>query len=213
MVAPYVRAVAEQANTDADEPELAGCWINVGWSEGLGVPDRDGWADEVPDDQATGGMVSIVVARRHGWDKLSVCGYLVDVYCLGVKNVLGPDVVNEIELRAFLANFFRIYPGGWREAPLGLVRHLVFGAVDYARDLGFEPAPEFAATAGHIGTWEGKSDITFGKDGKPFYLSGPNDDVRHVVKTLERRVGPPPNFDFYAHVPDSPISLGGHRLA
>ncbi|GIH53804.1 hypothetical protein Mro02_07180 [Microbispora rosea subsp. aerata] len=211
-VAPYVRAVAEQADTDVKEPELAGCWINVGWSEGLGVPGRDGWADEVDDGQPTGGTVSVVVARRHGWDKLSVCGYLVDVYCLGVKNVMGPDVMNEVELRSFLAKFFRIYPRGRREAPLDLVRHLVFGAVDYARDLGFEPAADFAAAAGHLGTWEEKSDIAFGKDGKPFYLSGPDDDVRHVVKTLEQRVGPPPNFEFYAHVPDSPISLGGNRL-
>lgn len=117
-VAPYVRAVAEQADTDVKEPELAGCWINVGWSEGLGVPGRDGWADEVDDGQPTGGTVSVVVARRHGWDKLSVCGYLVDVYCLGVKNVMGPDVMNEVELRSFLAKFFRIYPaaGGRRRS-------------------------------------------------------------------------------------------------
>lgn len=33
------------------------------------------------------------------------------------------------------------------------------------------------------------------------------------MKTLERRVGPPPNFDFFAPMPESQISLGGHRLA
>ncbi|KAB8181594.1 helix-turn-helix domain-containing protein [Microbispora catharanthi] len=211
-VAPYVRAVAEQTGGQAAEPELAGCWINAGWGEGLGVPDTSGWADDVPDGQETAGTVSVVVARKHGWDKLSVCAYLVDVYCLGVKHALGPDVMSEVELHRFLPKWFRIYPYGSREAPLDLVRHLVFGAVDYARDLGFEPAADFAGAAGHLGTWEEKAAITFGKDGRPFYLAGPNDDARHVVKTLERRVGPPPNFDFFAPMPESPISLGGHRL-
>jgi hypothetical protein len=36
--------------------------------------------------------VSVLVARRDRWDKVSVCGYLADVYCLGVKKVLGPDI-------------------------------------------------------------------------------------------------------------------------
>ncbi|MEV7802762.1 helix-turn-helix domain-containing protein [Microbispora sp. NPDC088329] len=212
-VAPYVRAVAQQTSTKASEPELAGCWINAGWSEGLGVPGTDGWGDDVPDGQQTAGTVSVVVARRHGWDKLSVCAYLVDVYCLGVKHTRGPDVMSEVELHRFLPKWFRIYAHGWREAPLDLVRHLVFGAVDYARDLGFEPATDLAGAADHLGAWEDKSAIVFGKDGRPLYLAGPNEDVRHVVKTLERRVGPPPNFDFFAPVPETQISLGGHRLA
>ncbi|WP_169951094.1 helix-turn-helix domain-containing protein [Microbispora sp. H11081] len=211
-VAPYVRAVAERTGGRAAEPELAGCWINAGWSEGLGLPDSSGWADDVPDGQETAGTVSVLVARKHGWDKLSVCAYLVDVYCLGVKHVLGPDVMSEMELHRFLPRYFRIYAHGWRDAPLALVRNLVFGAVDYARDLGFEPTAGFAGAAGHLGAWDDKSAIAFGKDGKPFYLAGPDDDVRHVVKTLERRVGPPPNFDFFAPMPETQISLGGHRL-
>lgn len=211
-VAPYVRAVAERTGGRAAEPELAGCWINAGWSEGLGLPDSSGWADDVPDGQETAGTVSVLVARKHGWDKLSVCAYLVDVYCLGVKHVLGPDVMSEMELHRYLPRYFRIYAHGWRDAPLDLVRNLVFGAVDYARDLGFEPTAGFAEAAGHLGAWGDKSAIAFGKDGKPFYLAGPDDDVRHVVKTLERRVGPPPNFDFFAPMPETQISLGGHRL-
>src|SRR5881394_2681778 len=50
-------------------------------------------------------------------------------------------------------------------------RHLVFGADAYARGLGFEPHPAFADGAGHLGGWEGPSAITFGRNGKPFYVS------------------------------------------
>jgi hypothetical protein len=33
-------------------------------------------------------------------------------------------------------------------------------------------------------------------NGKPFYRSGPYDNPRKVIKTLERTVGPPPAFDY-----------------
>lgn len=38
------------------------------------------------------------VARRHRTNRLSVCGYLVDSYCLGVKNALGPRVMRDRDL-------------------------------------------------------------------------------------------------------------------
>jgi hypothetical protein len=57
------------------------------------------------------------------------------------------------------------------------------------------PHPDFTAAEGHLGGWTGPSTITFGKDGKPFYVSGPYDDPRPVVRTLERAVGRG-NFDF-----------------
>ena len=48
-----------------------------------------------------------------------------------------------------------------------LARHVVFGAVDYARSLGFESHPDFAKGAALLGDWEaGSSDVTFGRDGK-----------------------------------------------
>jgi hypothetical protein len=49
--------------------------------------------------------------------------------------------------------------------PLELGRHLVWGAVEHARRLGFEPVPDFRDTAGHLGEWTDTSRITFGRDG------------------------------------------------
>jgi hypothetical protein len=73
--------------------------------------------------------------------------------------------------------------------PLELGRHLVCGAVDHARRLGFEPAPDFRDTASHLGEWTETSRITFGRDGVPFYVSGPYDNPRSVVRTLDRTCG------------------------
>jgi hypothetical protein len=71
----------------------------------------------------------------------------------------------------------------------------VFSAVEYARGLGFEPHADFAPAAGHLGPWTGPSAITFGRDGKPFYVSGPYDNASKVMKTLQSTVGSPPAFN------------------
>jgi hypothetical protein len=54
-------------------------------------------------------------------------------------------------------NFFAVLGTRAVAAPLELAQHLVLGAVDYARSLGFEPAVEadFADTRRHLGPWEG----------------------------------------------------------
>jgi hypothetical protein len=65
----------------------------------------------------------------------------VDVYCLGVKDVVGPRAMDERRATDFRRSFFAAYRARPLEAPLEPAQHLVFGAVEYARGLGFEPAP------------------------------------------------------------------------
>lgn len=206
VVAPLVRAAAVQAQAAAGEPALVGCWINAGWSRGLTVDPTRGWVDAAFEsgdahgdgDEAggavepividardsLGGLVTVLVARAHRWGSVSVCGYLADVYCLGVKNAMGPDVMTDVELPHFREQYFSSQDG-WQEAPLELAADLVLGSVEYARGLGFEPHPDLAAAVGHLGAWAGPSAITFGKDGRPFYISGPYDDPRRVMRTLQ----------------------------
>lgn len=64
---------------------------------------------------------------------------------------------------------------------LGLAQHLVFGAIEYARGLRFEPHPDFAACAGHLGNWEGPSAIGFGRDGRPLFVQGPYNEAAHII--------------------------------
>jgi hypothetical protein len=190
-VAPLMRAIARQAAADEPEPAVIGCWVSPGWSAGLTVAGHDEWPDLDAAGHAGSGLVGVVVARRHRPRRVSVCGYLVDVYCLGVKNALGPDLMNDRDLPAFLRRFFSAFADAPTpiEVPLDLARHLVWGAVDYARELGFPPHPDFQPTAGHLGTWQDTSDITFGRDGVPFYVEGPYDNADAVTRTLTRSVG------------------------
>ena len=137
----------------------------------------------------------MLVAREHRYGRVSVCGYLVDTWCLGAKDTLGPRVMNLSELPGFVKTYFGAFEGDALAAPIELAQHLVLGAVAYARSLGFQPEEGFAATAGHLGSLDGPSAITFGKEGKPYYIEGPYDNSVRNMRTLERSVGKD-NFTF-----------------
>ncbi|MFL6120175.1 helix-turn-helix domain-containing protein [Actinophytocola sp.] len=193
-----VRAAAARAEVAA--PALVGCWISPTWSTGLGLGDHPDWpvhGDTTADTVGTDGLVAVLVARRHRHDKVSVCGYLADVYCLGVKNALGPMVMDELDLRSFRGEFFAGYHGEPLDAPIELAREIVFGSLAFARGLGFEPHPDFAAAEEHLGEWTGPSTITFGRDGRPLYVAGPGDNPGSVIRRLESAVGEG-NYDYVA---------------
>lgn len=179
-------AERDSANPDAD---LFGCWLNTGWSTGLGVPDRSGWHDPGVD-EGTDGLLTVLVARRRRHRrKITTCTYLVDAYCLGIKNTIGPDEMDERGLRSLAGFAYGAYSAPPVSAPIDLVRDLVLGAAEYARGLGFEPHPDFERARPHLGPWQGPSAITFGRDGRPYYINGPDDDPDYILRTLRRTVG------------------------
>jgi hypothetical protein len=197
-VAPLVRAIAAADQADAGERKLVGCWVSPGWSQGLTVHSDPEWPDVDVADPGAQGLVSVLVTRQERYGRVGVCGWLVDVWCLGVKDVVGPRVTDERRAAECTRSYFAAYQAPPLQAPAELARHLVFGAVAYARSLGFEPAPGFQATAGHLGPWAGLSVIGFGRHGKPFFVQGPHDNAAAILTTLERSVGPD-NFHFVAH--------------
>jgi hypothetical protein len=174
---------------------LVGCWINQGWSTSVGYTGHPEWPDPQPDTGASG-LVVVVVARERG-SSVRVCDYLVDTWCLGVKNADGPRSIERRRLPSFRANVFRSYPGAPVEVPLALAQQIVFGAAEYARGLGFEPHADFAKATGLLGEWDGVCDLEFGRDGMPMYVEGPHDDTWRVLSTLRRNVGDG-NFHYLA---------------
>lgn len=194
-VAPLVRTIAAEDQAGAGERKVVGCWVSPGWSDGLTVEGHPEWPDVDAADPGASGLVSVLLAREQRRGRVGVCGWLVDAWCLGVKDVVGPRVMNENAVFEFTRSYFSAYQARPVEAPVELAQHLVFGAVEYARSLGFAPAPGFAETAGHLGPWTGPSAIGFGRQGKPFFVQGPRDNAAAILNTLERSVGRD-NFHF-----------------
>ena len=183
-VAPLVRLVAAQNAELQHRPDAVECWISPGWHDGLTFPPHPDWPVTASALDGGGGLVTVMVARPDPRTRSRVCVYLVDTFCLGVKNVIGPDVVSTRRLDKLRHTVFAGYDEPGVSAPLELAQHLVFGAVEFARGLGFEPHRDFATVADHLGMWSGSCPIQFGYNGSPFYIQGPYDDVESIAHTL-----------------------------
>jgi hypothetical protein len=187
------RPAAAGARTRA-AGELRACWVSAGWSAGLLVDERFRWPDR-PDAVAdTPGLAAVLVARSAGRDTVSACGYLVDLYCLGVKDVIGPRILNDQQHAQFTRTFFAGYRQPPLAAPIELAQQLVLGAARYARSLGLEPSAGFDAVRGHLGEWSGVRAITFGRNGRPDHIARPYDDAapaRGPLGSSDPRPAPP----------------------
>lgn len=120
--------------------------------------------------------------------------FLVDRYCLGVKNVImaiAPRAHYQKNMYDKLAEHYELIP-----LKPECARKLVEGAVDYARNLGLEPYHEYRTGQlifGDIRAEDCTEEYEYGKDGKPFFIAGPYDDearCRYICKTLEESCGP-----------------------
>ena len=192
IAARAIRAIAAANAARLPDPadrELRQCWVNAGWSTGLTVDGHPEWRDGDEPEPGQSGLVAVLIAREAGRSRLSVCGYLVDVYFLGVKSVVGPLLMNAGQCAQFTRKYFGAFDEPPIAAPLDLAQNLVYGAVDFARSLGLEPADGFEDVKDHLGSWCGPSSIGFGLDGKPFYIEGPYDDADRILQQLERAAG------------------------
>ena len=195
-VAPLVRAVGAAA--PKVEAAVAGCWVSDSWAAGLTVHGHSDWPVVQAASENDAGLVNVVVAREHG-SSVTACAYLVDAWCLGVKNCIGPKSMDRRRLPDFVSQVFSVADHTPVSAPPELAQHLLFGAVDYARGMGLEPHTDFTKCVHVLGEWSGPSDIAFGRDGVPMYMQGPHDDMFAILATLRKTVGDG-NFHYLARI-------------
>ncbi|MBK1724468.1 hypothetical protein [Thiocystis violacea] len=142
------------------------------------------------------GIGSILVSRRLRNGDIAVSAFVLDTFCLGVKNaffsLLSEDRY-ELELKASMLathegqHFERLHPA--------CMKKLITGAVHYAEDLGFQPHRDYkgaVALLNGIDALVCPTRFDFGSEGKPFYIRGPNESIpqaKRIVERLEARCG------------------------
>lgn len=138
------------------------------------------------------GCGMVILIRKTASGGLALAAFLVDVYCLGVKDVVfRQEAASEIE--DFIATVEGAAP--FEDADPSYARKLLRDAVAYARSLGFEPPRDYAALEllfGDVSIDACDVSFCFGRDGKPFYIPGPSEtraQVRRRLAHLRRRLG------------------------
>ncbi|MBS2531612.1 hypothetical protein KGQ20_02375 [Catenulispora sp. NF23] len=202
-VAEVVGVLNAAVPVSSGEPR---CWVNAGWSRSVDLEGAPRWAGLDPgasDAEEVRGLIAVLVAADSLRSaKAQVAGFLLDVWCLGVKNALPPEPMTASQLAEHRHAYFSAFEG-YVPVPAEVARALVFGAADYARGLGFEAEADFDAAAAVLGEPVGPCPIGFGKDGKPFYVNGPYDDPEAIVRTLRRAVGDD-GFHYAVAFPEQP---------
>lgn len=166
----------------AREYPILGCWVYAGWK--------------------SGGIAPVVVAREQSADRVLFCVCMVDLYCLGIKDCYANA---DISRASFERNLPRMCANQPEPCSVEFAHELIYGGMEFAKNLGFDPHPDFTGQLVNLvldppDAHPRAHNIEFGKDGKPFYVSGPYDDERkinRILNTLNRTTGEG-NFHFLA---------------
>ena len=151
------------------------------------------------------GIGNVLVSRELGSGAVAFAAFLVDMYCLGVKDVaLGITTRGDYD--------WRIYTKTAREFEIvnlepAAARKLIEGAVEYATEAGFPPHRDYRKARPILGDIDAAActeEFTYGKAGKPFFFAGPYDSptrCRQIINTLANRFGPD-GFNYALVTPD-----------
>jgi hypothetical protein len=154
------------------------CWISEDW-------------------QGEMGLVQVIVARQQPDGDICFGTYLVDKLCLGLKDTFANagfshsryerEVVKKASRRTKMV-----------KCPAEMAHQMIYGAIDFAARFGFKPQEDFALSQLILaprGELAEPYQLTFGRNGKPFFISGPYDNASRILKQLEKIAGEG-NYDF-----------------
>jgi hypothetical protein len=140
------------------------------------------------------GLGWVCLSRQLPNGSVAFAVFLVDRYCLGVKDVL-TGISHRSEYDSQIVRKVRSEFAVEELAPEA-VRKLIESAVEYARRLGLSPHRDFQRARllfGTIDAAECMQEFEFGKNGKPLFVAGPHDTparCRQILSMLESSCGP-----------------------
>ena len=184
---------------------LHGCWISSSFRSPFVpvdklLPPKAGQLQRVPINYgrshskslANEGLVTVTIARQVSATKIKYAGYLIDYYCLGVKDVIAPSTVDRSALPTLLDKLYNTETLGRLAVSLPEAQAVIFSALDFAQQCGLAPHPDFEKAKDFLGPWDRSLYIECGRHGKPVYCKSPYDSPRKaqkILETLEKNIG------------------------
>jgi hypothetical protein len=138
------------------------------------------------------GMGTLVLARGATPDHIALGSFLIDAFCLGIKDVMFESVEREV---------FEMYMDATDAgSPMVSVdpsygRKLLRDVAAWSQSIGFAPHRDFATVElmfGEVSADTSDAVFRFGRDGKPVYIPGPNDTaplIRRRIAQLQKYLG------------------------
>ena len=144
------------------------------------------------------GMGTLVLTRGGTQEHLTLSSFLIDTFCLGIKDVM----FQPIEREAFEMYMERMDAGSpMVSVDPSYARKLLRDLAAWSQSIGFAPHRDFAAVEpifGDVSADAGDAVFRFGCDGKPRYIPGPSDTpplIQRRIAQLQKYLGED-GFDF-----------------
>lgn len=169
----YIRTVARNL-------PLGKCYVNSDWHDA--------------------GLAHIFVTRTRPSGNVVLACFLVDTFCLGVKNTFVGHNLSPRKLESYLEEASSL---GLAEIPYPEAHNIIYGAIEFAEEAGIEPHPDFALAEYVLE--EDTDDIPlieyeFGRDGHHHLVCRPGGEEKKLIPELRERLGA--DFDFEYVAPD-----------
>lgn len=152
------------------------CYINENWRES--------------------GTALALVSRQHANGHITFAVFMVDLFCLGVKESLWRFNEHPLDFKQFLENLKTTSETAYdvEKTTYPLVHNIIYGAVEYAGELGFNPHKSFEVSRFLLEEDDENIpfiEIEFGHNGKPLFISNPDNPMltNRVLAHLEKHVG------------------------
>lgn len=145
----------------------------------------------VQEDWEKAGLSYVLVVRQHKTGNYTVGAFLVDTYCLGVKDSFFRFHIDEQEYKMLLEKIGNIFP--LKEISYVEAHNLIYGAIAFAEEAGISPNKSFAVTQYLLE--ENTEDIPlldmpFGQDGKYYLCANSMLELNTYLPILEQNLSP-----------------------
>jgi hypothetical protein len=149
----------------------------------------------IPNDLFISGIGELVVTRRIPNGDIAMSAFVIDVFCLGVKDAMFmvlPESEYEHRIKGRMS---ATGDRGFEKLHQTCAKKLLDGMVDYAKELGFTPHPDYKNANeifGNIDASVCPVKYAYGKEGKPFYMNGPYEspaDIERIINALTKECG------------------------
>jgi hypothetical protein len=132
------------------------------------------------------GMGTLVLARGATLHHVAFSVFLIDTFCLGIKDVMFESVEGEV-----FEMYMEVTDAGSPMVPVdpSYARKLLRDLAAWSQSIGFAPHRDFAAVErmfGDVSVDTSDAVFRFGRDGKPFYIPGPNDTAHLIQRRIEQ---------------------------
>jgi len=135
--------------------------------------------------------MSIIVVRQHPQGTFTYGAYMLDRWCLGVKDTLWQFSKDKDDLEEFLS-LFRNHLHSLEEIPYVEAHNWIYGASDFAEEAGISPCKEFALSKYILEEDDDDVELIeydFGRDGEYCLVAKDKLEASRYIPTLDKNLG------------------------